>query len=379
MAYDSARGRVVMFGGYDESGFFADTWEWDGSTWVLQTPATSPPARAYHAMAYDSARGRVVLLGGHNLYSNLLADTWEWDGITWIQQIPATSPPARASHALAYDSARGPVVLFGGDYGWGKLAETWEWDGISWVQQTPVTSPPARGYHAMAYDSGRGRVVLFGGYGDRRLADTWEWDGSTWVLQSPATSPPARYTLAMAYDSARGRVVMFGGSGAYGELGDTWEYGRVLTFYRDADGDGYGDPGATTQAVVAPPGYVENGDDCDDTNPAAHPGASESCNGIDDNCSGLVDEDGAGVDSDGDVVHNACDRCPGTPAGEIVNAAGCSISQLVPSSWPWTNHGEYVFAVAAVAGEFVAQGLITEAQKGVILSAAARSDVGKRR
>ena len=65
MAYDSQRGRVVLFGGYGDSGGLADTWEWDGSTWVERTPATSPPARSGHAMAYDSQRGRVVLFGGY--------------------------------------------------------------------------------------------------------------------------------------------------------------------------------------------------------------------------------------------------------------------------------------------------------------------------
>jgi hypothetical protein len=42
----------------------------------------------------------------------------------------------------------------------------------------------------------------------------------------------------------------------------------------DADGDGYD---AST--------------DCDDTNPAVHPDASELCNGIDDDCDGAIDED----------------------------------------------------------------------------------------
>jgi hypothetical protein len=85
------------------------------------------------------------------------------------------------------------------------------------------------------------------------------------------------------------------------------------------------------------------------------------------------------TDADGDGVLDTADQCPGTPAGEVVNAVGCSISQLVPAAGPWKNHGQYVSQVTHVAGDFVAQGLITRAQKGAIVSAAARSNVGKRR
>ncbi len=235
MAYDSARGRLVLFGGlaFSLGGDLADTWESDGATWVQRTPGTSPPARHGHAMAYDSARGRVVLFGGYyeDLQGNsqYFADTWEWDGNTWVQRTPSGSPPARWGHAMAYDSARGRVVLFGGHYydGTGRyLADTWEWDGDNWVQQTPATSPAARYGHAMAYDSARGGVVLFGGFTSTSpplLADTWEWDGDTWVQQTPATGPAARYGHAMAYDSARGRVVLFGGEpGTFSA--DTWEW-----------------------------------------------------------------------------------------------------------------------------------------------------------
>ncbi|MEK7606635.1 MAG: hypothetical protein AAB444_00320, partial [Patescibacteria group bacterium] len=32
--------------------------------WIQRTPATNPSARSFHAMAYDSTRGKVVLFGG---------------------------------------------------------------------------------------------------------------------------------------------------------------------------------------------------------------------------------------------------------------------------------------------------------------------------
>lgn len=43
------------------------------------------------------------------------------------------------------------------------------------------------------------------------------------------------------------------------------------TFYRDADGDGFGDPAKPVQSCGAPPGFVANRDDCYDHNRRARP------------------------------------------------------------------------------------------------------------
>jgi len=51
-------------------------------------------------------------------------------------------------------------------------------------------------------------------------------------------------------------------------------------------------------------------DDCNDTDPAVHPGALEVCNGIDDNCDGEVDE-GLTFDVDGDG-YTSMDSCGGS-------------------------------------------------------------------
>jgi len=79
-----------------------------------------------------------------------------------------------------------------------------------------------------------------------------------------------------------------------------------LTFYRDGDGDGFGDPrGETRTACVAPDGFALLPLDCDDADPEASPAADERCNGADDDCDGrpsfrvgpadLEDDDGDGV------------------------------------------------------------------------------------
>jgi len=64
----------------------------------------------------------------------------------------------------------------------------------------------------------------------------------------------------------------------------------ALTWYEDADLDGYGDASSTTVACGEPTGYVEVDTDCDDGDDAINPGASESCNGVDDDCDGTVDD-----------------------------------------------------------------------------------------
>ncbi len=60
--------------------------------------------------------------------------------------------------------------------------------------------------------------------------------------------------------------------------------------YRDADGDGYGDPADSVVDCGAPAGYVSDDTDCDDGEFYVNPGATEVCNGVDDDCDDAIDE-----------------------------------------------------------------------------------------
>ena len=62
------------------------------------------------------------------------------------------------------------------------------------------------------------------------------------------------------------------------------------TWYRDFDGDEFGDASDEVQDCTQPVGYVANGDDCDDSNDSVYPGADEVCDGLDNDCDGQVDE-----------------------------------------------------------------------------------------
>ena len=86
--------------------------------------------------------------------------------------------------------------------------------------------------------------------------------------------------------------------------------GVADTWYLDADDDGYGNPDATTDACAQPDGYVDNDEDCNDSDVAFQPGAPEFCEDPNDyNCDGSVGYE----DADGDGVA-ACEDCDDTDA-----------------------------------------------------------------
>ena len=106
----------------------------------------------------------------------------------------------------------------------------------------------------------------------------------------------------------------------------------------DTDGDGLGDVCQDNDHD----GYTYNVD-CNDANPAVHPGAVEVCDGVDDDCNGLVDENqgtttcgtGACQRTVNNCVNGVTQTCaPGPPSAEVCNNVDDDCDGLVDDNIP---------------------------------------------
>ncbi len=245
VAFDAARGRLVLFGGAAIAGaYLSETWQWDGTRWTtLADSASSPGPRHAHAMGYDRARSRVVLFGGMvesqdrsipiAQRERRFCDTWALGGARWSRidrgDGGACAIEGVGAASLLSRGPRGGLLLVEGprepaDDGTLARIRLWRWTDTSWAlldDRGPRRWPDANG--GVAFDERRAVLVVpvLGGPD----AGVWEWDGTRWRHLRVA-GPPARRNFGIAYDSRRQRVVLIGGLTPDPRtwLGDHWTW-----------------------------------------------------------------------------------------------------------------------------------------------------------
>lgn len=216
LSTDTGRNRILMFGGIENS----NTWEWNGSQWLLRSPTTVPAWRHGPSLAYDSVRGEHLMFGGSE-YGTFFGETWTWNGTNWNLRSPNTSPSPRRDSLLVYDAQRSTTILYGGS-ATSSFRDTWSWNGNTWTQLQPQHNPgvlsSSGGY---AYDSLRGEILLYGtGAG---VNETWVWNGVDWIRRLTTRSPGPRYNVGLAFHPPTGRSYLYGGEYPFGTfLSGTW-------------------------------------------------------------------------------------------------------------------------------------------------------------
>lgn len=216
MAYDPDANVTVLFGGI-EGGIHSedDTWVWNGDAWVSQpTPAPAPLGRYGAGLAYDTATGRLVLFGGHRFAAPSLGDMWQWTGVAWVQLTPPTLPPAFSGD---FDMMTNPVapglVLYDK-----TSTDTWVWDGTTWTRLDAATAFPLGGAPGATDSVELAAGLLFSGPG--LLLDVRSWTASGWSqTHIAAHGPGPRQGVAETLVAYDGTLYRDHGSA---ERDDTW-------------------------------------------------------------------------------------------------------------------------------------------------------------
>ena len=240
LAYDSALGAVVLFGGYNSSGFaYNDTWEFTNGSWRQLNLSVAPTPRWEPGFGYDPAINALVLFGGRDL-STFYNDTWTFNG-TWTYRGPAptyfATPSVRGLVGLSYDPALGGMLLFGGGEGnvpagsfsnWLAFNDTWLYASGAWSNLTVADNltlhPPGEYGVGMAYDAATQQMVLLGGENStgngagvcNPVDLEWTFANGTWTNRTASASPfpdgsNGLYDMGMVWDSALNGIVVFGG------------------------------------------------------------------------------------------------------------------------------------------------------------------------
>ncbi|WP_158617609.1 MopE-related protein [Corallococcus sp. CA049B] len=223
----------------------------------------------------------------------------------------AKAVAAGAGHSLIVDEQ------FGNVWAWGQ--NTFGQVGTGSTSTTPVVTPvPVNGVFAVTrlvagHNSslaiiGNGLAVAWGHNASGQLGNGGTVNsaspaGVTGISDATALAAGAQHTLALR----PGCPVWTWGNNGQGQLGTgststtpVTAPGTALianTFYFDGDMDGFGDEYMSEESCEPSPGYVEDLD-CDDYSASTHPGAEETCNGMDDDCDGVVDNGNASGGAD---------------------------------------------------------------------------------
>jgi hypothetical protein len=105
-------------------------------------------------------------------------------------------------------------------------------------------------------------------------------------------------------------------------------------YYADVDGDGYGAGSAQCWCSASGDYSTRSSTDCDDALASVHPGATETCNGLDEDCDTLIDEGTTHYYSDGDGDGYGDDSTESCTSGSGLVTAGADCDDADAQAYP---------------------------------------------
>lgn len=147
---DDTNDRMIVHGGIGSSGEVGDTWALNfsgaGGTWQqISAGGAVPGPRRVMGSTVDTARDRMLIFGGFNGSSFLNSTAaFSFASNTWtLLTPPGTAPAERDLMSIHYDASRDQVILFGGFSPLGYYNDTWFLGGFGAPQPFSILRGPS--------------------------------------------------------------------------------------------------------------------------------------------------------------------------------------------------------------------------------------------
>jgi len=344
---------MIVFGGrYDEDPRYRDGGRYNpaANAWVYITAPSDIEARCHHTAVWTGTE--MIVRGGHN--NGVTPPTGTWKG--GVRYNPATgvwTPTlselfARYRHAAVWTGSE--MIVWGGVAGGSLPVGRYDPATNQWTSMTSLSAPLSE-LNVTAFWSGSSMLVWGGGsetgFGTNiggsydPVANSWSsgpnggplprnehagvwtpqgmivWGGENTSYGYPnnggrydpgagwssiAGGPLGRKQLTAVFTGSE-MVVAGGATSAPAQTAGAYCVCATSPWYRDADGDGFGDPSDVVEACSRPSGYFPDGSDCDDAHASVYPGAPQMCDGLNNDCADpswpTVPADEPDLDGDG--------------------------------------------------------------------------------